>query len=44
MTGNEYQKLAMRTCSIPYDRVNDRMYHSVFGLNAEAGEVAIVYG
>lgn len=20
MTGNEYQKLAMRTCNIPYDR------------------------
>lgn len=40
MTGNEYQRLAMRTCSIPYDRVNDRMYHGVFGLNSEAGEVA----
>lgn len=40
MTGNEYQKLAMRTCSIPQDRPDHRMYHAVFGLNAEAGEVA----
>lgn len=37
---NEYQKLAMRTCSIPYDNKNDRLYHAVFGLNSEAGEVA----
>ncbi|MBR3644922.1 MAG: nucleoside triphosphate pyrophosphohydrolase family protein [Lachnospiraceae bacterium] len=42
MTGNEYQKLAMRTCSIPYYKVTDRMFHSVFGLNAEAGEVASI--
>lgn len=25
MTGNEYQKLAMRTCSIPADKKNDRL-------------------
>ena len=42
MTGNEYQKLAMRTCSIPEDHVMDRMRHAVFGLNAEAGEVASI--
>lgn len=40
MTGNEYQKLAMRTCSIPYDKPKDRLYHAVFGLTSEAGEVA----
>jgi NTP pyrophosphatase (non-canonical NTP hydrolase) len=40
MTGNEYQKLAMRTCSIPYERKDDRLFHAVFGLNSEAGEVA----
>ncbi len=38
MTGNEYQTLAMRTCSVqdPYQQV----HHAVFGLAAEAGEVA----
>lgn len=40
MTGTEYQELAMRTCSIPYERKQDRLYHAVFGLNSEAGEVA----
>ena len=40
MTGNEYQKLAMRTCSIPYDKKDDRLNHAVFGLTSEAGEVA----
>lgn len=40
MTGNEYQKLAMRTCSIPYDKTGDMLYHAVFGLTSEAGEVA----
>lgn len=40
MTGNEYQKLAMRTCSIPYDKKNDHLNHAVFGLTSEAGEVA----
>lgn len=40
MTGNEYQKLAMRTCSIPYSDKGGMMNHSVFGLCSEAGEVA----
>ena len=40
MTGNEYQKLAMRTCSIPADQKEDRLRHAVFGLTSEAGEVA----
>lgn len=40
MTPNEYQKLAMRTCSIPYDDKKDMMYHAVFGLTSEAGEVS----
>lgn len=40
MNGNEYQKLAMRTCSIPYDKKDDRLRHAVFGLTSEAGEVA----
>lgn len=40
MTGNEYQKLAMRTCSIPYDAKTCMLNHAVFGLASEAGEVA----
>ena len=32
MTGSEYQKLAMRTCSIPYDRKEDMARHAIFGL------------
>lgn len=40
MTGNEYQKLAMRTCSIPRDRKEDMARHAIFGLTSEAGEVA----
>lgn len=40
MTGVEYQKLAMRTCSIPYNKKNDKLCHAVFGLTSEAGEVA----
>ena len=40
MTGKEYQALAIRTCSIPYDCKADRLYHAVFGLNSEAGEDA----
>ena len=40
MTGKEYQELAIRTCSIPYDQKEDRLFHAVFGLNSEAGEVA----
>ena len=51
MTPNEYQKLAMRTCSIPYDRdlmeetfpsVHTRgmVLHAALEINSEAGEVA----
>ena len=40
MTGKEYQKLAMRTCSIPYDKSHDKLCHAVFGLSSEAGEVS----
>ena len=40
MTPNEYQKLAMRTCSIPYGLKKKMLYHAVFGLTSEAGEVA----
>lgn len=40
MTGKEYQKLAMRTCSIPYNNKEGRLHHAVFGLTSEAGEVA----
>ena len=43
MTGNEYQKLAKRTCSIPYERSNDMLMHAVLGLNSEAGEVAGIF-
>ena len=39
MTGNEYQKLAMRTCNIT-NIVEDKMRHGVFGLASESGEVA----
>ena len=38
MTGNEYQTLAIRTCSVQDPDL--QLYHSVFGLAAEAGEVA----
>ena len=34
MTGKEYQKLAMRTCSIPYDNKEGRLHHAVFGLTS----------
>lgn len=40
MTGSEYQILAMRTCSIPYDKKQDMLRHAVFGLSSEAGEVS----
>lgn len=40
MTGKEYQNLAMRTCSIPYDKSYDKLCHAVFGLSSEAGEVS----
>lgn len=35
MTGKEYQELAIRTCSIPYDQKEDRLFHAVFGLNVK---------
>lgn len=37
---NEYQKLAMRTCSIPYEDSGAMLNHAIFGLTSEAGEVA----
>lgn len=40
MMPNEYQKLAMRTCSIPYDQKKDMLMHAVLGLTSEAGEVS----
>ena len=40
LTGNEYQRLAMRTCSIPYDQKKEMLYHAIFGLSSEAGEAA----
>lgn len=46
MTGlfaNTYQKLAARTCSIPYERKEDMLRHAVLGLNSEAGEVAGIF-
>ena len=52
MTGNEYQKLAMRTCNFDLDsewslqrdsEKCDAVHHGVFGLCAEAGEVAGIY-
>lgn len=36
----EYQRDAMRTCSIPYDQKKEMLRHAVFGLASEAGEVA----
>lgn len=38
MTGNEYQKLAMRTANTSDKR--NMLYHGVFGLTSEGGEVA----
>ena len=40
MEANEYQRLAMRTCSIPYDRKHDMLEHATHGLASEAGEVS----
>lgn len=37
---NEYQKLAMRTCNIPYSDTDNMLRHAVFGLTSEAGEVS----
>ena len=38
MTGSEYQKLAMRTCNL--EDTDDMLYHAIFGLTSEAGEVS----
>lgn len=43
MNGTEYQKLAMRTCSIPEENKGDRLKHGLFGLAAEAGEVCGIF-
>lgn len=40
---NAYQKLAMRTCSIPYEEKWNMISHAVMGLCSEAGEVAGLY-
>ena len=40
MTGNEYQALAMRTCSIPYEDRHGMLIHATTGLASEAGEFA----
>lgn len=42
MTGNEYQRLAMRTCNISNDS-GEQLMHSIFGLTSEAGEVAGIF-
>lgn len=42
MTGNEYQVLAMRTCSITEDP-EAKLRHGVFGLASEAGEVSGIF-
>ena len=34
---NEYQQLAMRTCSIPNEQKRDMLMHAVLGLASEAG-------
>lgn len=40
MNFTEYQNLAMRTCSIPYNDHVGMLRHAVFGLTSEAGEVS----
>lgn len=40
LTANEYQKLAMRTCSIPYEHEREMLLHATTGLASEAGEFA----
>lgn len=40
---NEYQELAMRTCSIPNNDRCDMLDHACWGLNSEAGEVAGIF-
>lgn len=41
LTLNEYQKMAMRTCNIKNS--GDKLFHAVFGLTSEAGEVAGIF-
>ncbi|NBH79040.1 nucleotide pyrophosphohydrolase [Clostridiaceae bacterium] len=43
MSPNEYQQLAMRTCSIPNEQKRDMLMHAVLGLASEAGEVAGIF-
>lgn len=43
MTPNEYQKLAMRTKSIPDADTGAMINHAVLGLTSEAGEVAGIF-
>lgn len=43
MTPNEYQRLAMRTCSISQDDKESMIHHAVFGLASEAGEVSGIF-
>lgn len=40
LTANEYQSLAMRTCSIPYEDKQGMLIHATTGLASEAGEFA----
>lgn len=40
MSPQDYQRGAMRTCSIPYDRRQDKLVHALTGLCSEAGEAA----
>lgn len=40
---NKYQKIAMRTCSIPYSDTGAMINHAVLGLTSEAGEVAGIF-
>lgn len=40
LTPNEYQKLAMRTCNIPFGDKTNMLIHATTGLASEAGEFA----
>lgn len=40
---NDYQKLAMRACSIPFSDTGAMINHAVLGLTSEAGEVAGIF-
>ena len=42
MTGNEYQQLASRTMNFDLTEY-EQIYHGVFGLCSEAGEVASIF-